>query len=547
VEGRSGSGKSYIFGVVELVEQFLPYERGRLITNVDLLPDKIGAFCSQFKTEWAEDAADRIRIIPRADTQSWRTNIDEGGSGPWDYFAGQDIEGVHLVIDEAHSFAGAKHSAQHRRKWAEFLGEVRHRGGTVQLLTQSRKKLAEELVHEAGQLYTVVGLDNRAEFVTGCNLGDLLQLKARFTRRYAGGAFVQSWIPGARGWQVDGKRTYLFEHELFALYNTTSATQDGEAGAKRPPRLEWEVLNARQFALWFMGRNLMPLALRGSVCSVAFWLTAMGGGGWLMGKFLDIGAGPSVRAIKESSLAQAAAKPKGGVTGKRLLPVDVVSDEPRPNDLPGPEIGGINGQAGASDRVRRETMPANLAKYRAERSEVVKVEDWGRVVGVTTQGVLLEGGVHVQVGERLLPGDDGVLDRVDPVLGRYWLLCDFGTPGRRPGTSVAVAGIAGRLAEAADDAIKLRERARAQAFAPLGESSGRVAGNGTAGPQAGSGPSAARSGSDADDLGPAGNGSRARSGQGGGDKRQPDGESLDYRGAAAGGPGRAGAANLSPE
>src|SRR5690606_37593265 len=86
--------------------------------------------CKRFEGSDAAQWLERMQLIPPGEIERWR----EGQSGPWDFFADKDLGQAHIAIDEIHVFCGRNTAAAVRKKWQDWLGEIRHRGATVEFL-----------------------------------------------------------------------------------------------------------------------------------------------------------------------------------------------------------------------------------------------------------------------------------------------------------------------------------------------------------------------------------------------------------------------------
>lgn len=134
IVGPPGSGKSY-HRVRWIVDSFLPNRSGALYSNLPLDADTIAEEFEGTETK----VEGRLCSIPREVLAEWARF--EGG--PWDYFADREdgtnpLDKAHVIFDECHVYLpkGAKSPAAWRKRWEDWLGTIRHRGCTVEFITQ---------------------------------------------------------------------------------------------------------------------------------------------------------------------------------------------------------------------------------------------------------------------------------------------------------------------------------------------------------------------------------------------------------------------------
>lgn len=150
--GVPGSGKTYIRCARFLVDDFLLSKKtGVHYSNFPVCVDVVAnhvhkQFTSKFGFFYrllhrnfvmpsVEDIKARIVVIPESVLSDWRLEK----SGPWDFFAGLDLSGCHIAIDEIHEIVKISSSPDYIAKWDEFLGTIRHRGCVFEGLTQDIK------------------------------------------------------------------------------------------------------------------------------------------------------------------------------------------------------------------------------------------------------------------------------------------------------------------------------------------------------------------------------------------------------------------------
>ena len=158
--GAAGSGKTYRRCSRFLIDEFLPHETGHIYTNYPVYANKMAEAVYKKHKIPKEDILKRIHVIPKDQLDSWMQTYDrrdaDKAQGPWNYFQDIDINNAHIAIDEIHNFCGVSTPKHQRQKWGKWLGEIRHRGATVEFLTQSPNKLADEIKWEASVLINLV-------------------------------------------------------------------------------------------------------------------------------------------------------------------------------------------------------------------------------------------------------------------------------------------------------------------------------------------------------------------------------------------------------
>lgn len=249
-----------------------------MITNLPLKVEVIRAyFLSRSETaptdvarsKWAklaEEVGERIVAIPEAVCHRWR----DADGGPWDEFlAGQDLSGAFILLDEWHNYCGKRSDpVTVRRKWALWLGELRHCGATFMGVSQDPGKLASECEDEAGKRYLVVTDRDRRDKVFYISMYDWAELRAAWTGRWRERTWVIEEIKKAGKWSKNDIEWYLLEPQYFAMYSSHAAPiAGGRAGQEA--KKQYERLSSLGVTWWFARRNAVRIAPK------AFIITAM--------------------------------------------------------------------------------------------------------------------------------------------------------------------------------------------------------------------------------------------------------------------------------
>lgn len=287
----AGSGKSYVRCARFLVDDFLRDTDGVHISNfpIGLVPsdhpfpptyegetfiDRIAEAVAKARKCDPQNIKDRLEIIPEEVLEKWRDET----SGPWDYFAEQDLSGAHIAIDEIHNYCGSKASRGHKGKWSKWLGEIRHRGATVEMISQHESKIASEIKHEAGGLIQVVKKDDELDPLFGIHLGDWYELRAKFlTGKYTSCVAQIEKRDEAGKWKVNSVRRWWMTPDYFRFYDSHNAPQSGSGAGTTAPKKEFQKRSALGLLRWFVFRNLPQVFTRALMVGVFLWLIVFGG------------------------------------------------------------------------------------------------------------------------------------------------------------------------------------------------------------------------------------------------------------------------------
>lgn len=269
----SGTGKTYVRGVCYIVKVFLPDESGVLYSNY---PHDIPAIQEHFKGKIEpEEIERRLQRIPRDVLDSWMND----GCGPWDYFAGKDVKGAHIAIDEVHNYLHKKSSASHVQLWKKFLGEIRKRGATIELLTQAQNKLPSDLLTEAALLIRLVDSQSLQDPLFKIELADWYEMLACYTGIYPAAVWeIREHLVGTKHEEIS-RRKWRRDKYYFKLYNSYNDTEDGEQGIGEPPPKMYQKLNFIALHWWFLKKNFESVLPRVLGVAFAFWLVS---GGFVM-------------------------------------------------------------------------------------------------------------------------------------------------------------------------------------------------------------------------------------------------------------------------
>lgn len=382
-EGVAGSGKSFsrcAYAIPEFLREVKPgqdsegneivaWHISNFPVRLDDWEDSNGkthkgmaSLCESDYDVPAEEVFARVQIIPEEVLKTWQDKT----SGPWDYFREWNLSGCHIAIDEAHNFIPqvgmGQGSAQHKQKWQVWLGEVRHRGCTVELLSQDSSKIAKEVLVETGLRISIVNAENTRIPRLGILLGDVLELWAKFvTGRYTTWCLEHESIRMHGKWLKQHGRARLMVPKYFDVYNSHSKPQ---AGGREGRSVERAFKRYSRFGLlwWFFLRNAGVCL---SVLAICAFLVFVGplGGHRLIWKGVSSAAASAHQFVKSRREARLAAE------GKSPVVKQVGNSEVRDRFAELPK--GV--QADATPELRKELEAAYAAfdKVKGEL-EVVK-------------------------------------------------------------------------------------------------------------------------------------------------------------------------------
>lgn len=271
--GVSGSGKTYYRCAVFLMDEWLPNHEGLLISNYPINIDEV-------EKDWP-GASRRIEIIPEDVLKSWR----DGSSGPWDYFNDRDISGCHIAIDEIHNYCGKSTDNKVRKKWQQFIGELRHQGATIEFLTQAESKCAKEIINEAEIRYEIQNGENRRLPFLGYRMGDLYEFRAKLLGRYLCPSYCLEKIQADGKWKTQDNHMFYRLPKYFKYYDSFSAPQSGKGKGNRSEQRPWEKYNWLMLVLWFYLQYPVRISLQFLCVGVFVWFFFLGGLPSIMNKW----------------------------------------------------------------------------------------------------------------------------------------------------------------------------------------------------------------------------------------------------------------------
>ena len=229
--GVPGCGKSYVRCARFLYDNFLPNSKGvhysNFPVNAEVIADtlcksKSGFFSRLFRRSRYDynSLLNRVVRIPEDVILSWRNF----SSGPWEYFKGKDLRYAHIAIDEIHEICRSDMPEDVFSKWDEFLGTIRHRGCTIEGLTQDISLVSKCFVTRCSLRYELIPCEDLRDPFFKIPMSDWYQLKASFTGEFHKTVFQLEFMKQGNGRfkKVDTRR-FLIEPFYFPFYYSYSA------------------------------------------------------------------------------------------------------------------------------------------------------------------------------------------------------------------------------------------------------------------------------------------------------------------------------------
>lgn len=392
--GPAGSGKSLTRCAYYLADEWLPYESGPIITNFPINVEAMAEFVARKHKKDPAEIAARIRFIPESVLKGWASEE----IGPDDYFGGMPLGGALIAIDEAHNFLGRKHSAEHRRKWSQFCGEIRHRGASIEFLTQDESKIAGEVEYESLVKRSVSASEHRRDPYFSIKMADWYELFGAFTGEYSNKVILEEQRKSAGGrWKTELTTVYLHRPEYYGLYDSVNLPhgEGGEVKIEKPLHL-FNKLSKAGVVGWFVRRNWFSLSTRLVIASVLMWLTLGGGTSVLAGQLLKRFSQVAGKAAAKSGQNQA--KP----SSVAVASVPNESQVIKPSSVPSPSNELLE-LRGLVEKLSFE-METVRRSQREETSVIAIIED----SAVLRSGEIVKAGDYLDV-------EQGVRERVRQV------------------------------------------------------------------------------------------------------------------------------------
>lgn len=437
--GVAGSGKTYMRAARYVVDEFLLEAEGIHWSNFPWRWPELAARCPQDVFIGVMDdkplPASRVQVIPQPVLDSWA----EEASGPWAFFTEEQLKGAHIAIDEAHRYIGDGVTAEYEKRWQKWVGELRHLGASLELLSQAPQKINRAIRNEAAQQNELVPAAH--ERVMGIVLVDWAQLYSKFRGKSLNFVCEHRRIrkgtgTGDRAWRTDKVVRALITEEYTSLYDSYSKPGQAEAsdGSARA-KLEWERYSWPRFLLWFTTKYATelarPVAWVAVGCFFFFW--------FIPGVFNRFGYDPK-KTQKEAEPVVAGQKVRPVIRGERQPTLADGGPEPTLADAD------VTESMVPYDRFQRERQKAIEWEAKAATSAkalqhaIELLSQGSEIVGVDAQGFVQRDGSRWKVGEEVQGGlyDGFTVEKVEG--GSVFLAAPSGRRMRvRPKISSGVA------------------------------------------------------------------------------------------------------------
>ena len=423
--GEPGAGKSYTRGPYFLLFDFLRNRRGHFYTNLPIgdipethhrppeyegetFADRIARGHAKFTgrkddAEFIQQTRDRLHIIPEDVLETWmhppakaptKQELAARGfegigfkdgmwhpPGPWDYFKDKDLSGAHITLDEFHEFASRNHPAYYKLLWQTWTGQIRHRGATLELISQDHEGIAKEVLAKCGQRLAIVPPHHVTDsFTNKITMHDWHELLASITRSWQ--ACVYEVTYSKYRFIPPRKKKIRYLDSLFDCYNSHSAPTDGSGEGGTEELNEWQKRSAPGLWWWWFWRYWDDLIFNkpalGIIGVFLFFLALKLGllDGLILGFGKNIAGAAGADAIDGQETAQA--------------------DQPAPQT---PE------QLAAASEIEQARQQAEQYRQQAKQAEHEahelrrKAARMSALVLMSPDGVLLATGERVKVGE----------------------------------------------------------------------------------------------------------------------------------------------------
>jgi hypothetical protein len=395
-------------------------------SNLPLFPEKIAAEAAKRTGQPVEEFINRIKLVPPEVCDSWRA----GTSGPWEFFAEIDLQDAHLALDEFHEFCGATTKPELREKYRVWFGQIRHRGATIEIISQDPDKIGREVERECASRLSLVNNEDRRDPYFKILFGDWYELRAKFiTGQYLSSVWEIEYRKVNGKWVEEDKRVFWLDKNYFGFYDSYSKPTDSKVKGEAKKR-EFEKRSHLGLLWWFTRNNWPRLAWKGAIFAGVAWLV-FGGLPWLMLKTVglmqrrvtsamtkaaagDLGNGNILHKPRAAAVPaqkeQPATLPVGvigeGVIVRRKevasLPVPV--SEPSATTMPTDRLTIANRQASEYYAQLQEERNKTIELENKLAESEQKLRAAAAVVCLTPDTMTLSDGQSYRVGERIDSG-----------------------------------------------------------------------------------------------------------------------------------------------
>ena len=282
--GMPGSGKSYT-RTRWIMSEFIPNEEGIIYTN---LPLNVEELANHFEKKGydRQSILDRIQLIPDDELKNWKTFDNEGNPpdnpvykplnhktddigyhdisykyvGPWLYFQDKELGGAHIMIDEIQKFVDIRSKLNLKRLWGDWLSTIRHEGCTIEFMTQTQARLANEIKNISETTIEIIPNSEKKFPLIPIKNYDYYQLAKKFFDFDLKSSTCTEW-----GVASNSKKErlhvwkYRFDPRFYKYYDSYNNEEKGGSGIRK--KEEHERFSKIGLLWWFTKRNIGVLLL----------------------------------------------------------------------------------------------------------------------------------------------------------------------------------------------------------------------------------------------------------------------------------------------
>lgn len=339
IVGPPGSAKTYSC-IWHLVHDFLPHNKGPVVSNLPLNIDAICDWCEKKykgRIPWCTGDAlrDRIRPIPDEVFQTWYDDGHGSESGPWEYFQPGELQGALVILDEVHEVIQSRSEPKTVQKWKLWLGGIRHSKAEVWGLSQDEMKIGTPFRQQCGLKIELINGEIRRDPVFQIPMADWYELRAGLiTGKWAAGVFELEFVKINGKWKSSQSRRFELRQEIFDLYNSYNAlhggNEDDDSAASPADVHRFQQMTKPSLLRWFISRHWWRFGLALGVVGVLVWLCTGGGSAMLTG-FSEFVTSQAVGSTEASNDPLEKSTTEGGETPGNETEIEMgdleVSDE----------------------------------------------------------------------------------------------------------------------------------------------------------------------------------------------------------------------------
>lgn len=393
--GTPGSGKSFTRGAERLVEFWLVEEDGAFISNFPYNEENrenMALYLCEAKKIDIEDAraeiARRVVSIPDTVKRAWM----EGTEKPLEYFKrlGQEVTGgAHIAIDEIHNYCPVKAPPVIEQAWAEFVGEIRHIGATLEVLSQDEFQINQVIRKRAELKRFIVKRESELVPYIKIPVGDLMQFVYKFRGRASQVSRVYEYKKVSdKEWVLQRDYNVPLLAKYFKYYDSFSAPEKSKGmGSGKSRRQPWEKYSWPGLVLWFLRVHYWRAVLVAGAFAFLIWFLFMGGLPRIISGFSS--------AVTDALM--------GGMVGGLVTEPSAQTATLTPEELAHKERQEKERLAAEVKELQRRTdlNKSTLEEYARLKAEFERMQE---VKAIFTDGVLLNDGTVLRKGKEIVYG-----------------------------------------------------------------------------------------------------------------------------------------------